>query len=83
MIWKSARTKKSLKGSQLKVSVMGSPPYVVYGRKMRGVDLDLLNILGEKFQFSYQLKLERSWGRKDSKTGNWSTGTIGSVQKHT
>ena len=71
-------SRNSLRGSQITVSIMGSPPFVIYGKILAGVDIDLLNFLRRKFKFSYKLKLERSWGRKNPKTGNW-TGTIGSV----
>ena len=71
----------SLKGIKLKVSVIGTAPYIMYGKEMTGVDIDLLNMLSKKFEFLYELKFERSWGTRNVKTGNWS-GTISSVRKH-
>lgn len=69
----------SLNGAHLTVSVIGSSPYIIYGKELTGVDIDVLNILSSKFKFTYQLSFETTWGSEDKTTGNWS-GTVGKVR---
>jgi hypothetical protein len=66
------------KGQHFRVSVIGTSPYIIYGPKLLGIDVDILDILSKKFDFTYEFKFEKTWGRFDKKSGQWK-GTVGSV----
>ena len=66
------------------MSTKGLAPFNFYlsDGSVTGVDVDLMDILAEKFNFTYQIKVEKLMGRpvnKDEFDGPW-LGVVGSVR---
>ena len=75
---KVTKWKSCLNGLSFNVFVIGTSPYIVYSENgISGSDIELLDIVAEKYGFIYSLRPERSWGGMD-KEGIWK-GTVGSV----
>lgn len=67
-----------LRGKRIRVSYIGTQPYVVYGgEEPAGVDIDVVRILSEKFRFAFDLVPEERHGSPNA-TGHWS-GMVESV----
>ena len=64
----------------LTVSIIGLPPFLIYGNPLAGADIDILNIMAENIGFRYKPKFEREWGVEISTENVTWTGTMGSVR---
>lgn len=71
---------KLLQGQRLNVTSFGVTPFVIFnGRKVIGVDPNILEIIGEKFGFTFQITWGGDFGARNPKTGIWS-GVTGQVK---
>jgi hypothetical protein len=70
--------KIKLKGQNIKVAGYGVAPYIFKKNgEFVGVDVDLIQILADKYDFNFKVIGSNGWG-KPSENGTWS-GTIGEV----
>ena len=69
-----------LKGRNLTVTYFGAPPFIVYGAPvgLTGVDVELMRILGDKFQANLKFVPETLPGKYDEESRTWN-GNVGNV----
>ena len=73
----------SLKGAIVNVSSFGIPPYIIRSSNgtalQAGVDIDIINIVGQKLKFTPNFVLSKTWGSRNQDSGQW-VGTVGEVR---
>ena len=68
-----------LEGKTLTVTYFGAAPYIVYGEpNITGVDVEIMRILGRKFNFQIKFVPESLPGKFDALTRTWN-GNVGNV----
>ena len=72
-----SNAKLAMKGKQFVVAAFGASPYIIFQRpSFGGIDANIMEILAEKFQFTFRFTIPRGYGTYSN--GSW-TGLVGMV----
>ena len=78
----TVRCNKRFQKDEIKASIIGFPPYVIYNDQKEVIgstDRDILQTLGQFMDFQIQWIVDNDWGRP-SENGTWN-GLLGKVQR--